>query len=493
MHSQTNWAQARTSPVPRRPVPLAAAALVAAALPALMPVSADAQSLAFKMVWSRTVSDGRPISTSSPNLAVLNGAPAVVVGDQGGDVNAFSLASGAPVPGWPASTGGVPVESTPSVVALSAGSPDDTVFVGAGTAATPHEGGYDAFRPDGARLWSAAVHNPGASFVSGIVASLAVGNLQGGPDVVAPSVGQQEDAISAAAGKVLPGFPWFDGDGNYATPAVADLYGNGKNEIVNGGGQTAGLAYGVHYTQGGHVSVLSSTGNAGTKSPNGGLICTYNPNESVEASPAVGPFLSGGAEGIAVGTGNYFPGAPDSGEVLAFTSHCKLVWSARLDGLTSSSPALANLSGNGKLDVVEGTDNQHGGGSVYALNGANGSVIWHQAVSGEVIGGAVTANLGAGYQDVIVAATGGAEVLDGRTGKLLTVLERGVGLQGYALVTPDPNGTIGVTLAGYNANNQGTVEHFELTGSKGAIVDVAGSWPMFHHDPQLSGNASAPM
>jgi outer membrane protein assembly factor BamB len=222
------------------------------------------------------------------------------------------------------------------------------------------------------------------------------------------------------------------------------------------------------------------------------LICTYNPNESVESSPAVGPFLSGGAEGIAVGTGNYFPGAPDRGEVLALTSHCKLVWSARLDGLTNSSPALADLSGNGKLEVVEGTNNQHGGGSVYALNGTNGSVVWQQTADGEVIGGVVTANLGAGYQDVIVDGTGGAQVLDGRTGKVLTTLERGVGLQNYALVTDDPNGTIGITLAGYNNHDVGTVEHFELNGSSGALVDVAGAWPMFHHDRQLSGNAAAP-
>ena len=161
----------------------------------------------------------------------------------------------------------------------------------------------------------------------------------------------------------------------------------------------------------------------------------------MESSPAVGRFLAGASEGIAVGTGNYFPGAPDSDMVLAFTAHCKLVWSARLDGLTSSSPALASLSGNGKLEVVEGTDNQHGGGSVYALNGTNGAVIWRQAIDGEVIGGVVTANLGAGYQDVIVASTGGAEVLDGRTGKVLTTLERGIGLQNCALVTDDPNGT----------------------------------------------------
>ena len=481
---------------PGSAVPLVASAAVA--LPAVVAQPGLAQTLTFTSIWSQSVTDGRPISTSSPNLAVLNGAPAVVVGDQGGDIDAFSLGSGAPVPGWPASTGGIPVESTPSVASLSAGSPNDTVFVGAGTAATPHEGGYEAFKADGAKLWSVGIHNPGASFVSGIVASLAVGDLQGGTDVVAPSIGQQEDAISAATGRVLAGFPWFDGDGDYATPALADLYGGGKNEIVNGGGQTAGLAFEVHYTQGGHVSVAAPTGNAGTKSPNGGLLCTYNPNESVESSPAVGPFLAanaegGGSEGIAVGTGDYFPGASDSGVVLAVNSHCKLMWTTKLDGLTSSSPALANLSGTGPLAVVEGTDNQRGGGSVYALNGTNGSVIWHQKINGEVIGGVVTTNLGPGDEDVIVASTGGAWVLDGRTGQILATVQRGVGLQNCALVTDDPNGSVGVTLAGYNAHDQGVVDHYELVGSKGSIVDAPGSWPMFHHDPSLSGNAGAPI
>ena len=454
-------------------VSLAAVGAVAVVLPAVS-APAAAVSLSFTSVWTETVSDGTPISLSSPNVATLHGSPAVVVGDQGGHIYAFSLTSGATVPGWPASTGGIPVDSTPSVGALGESSPNDTVFVGVGTAASPHEGGYEAFNPDGSKRWYVPIHNPGASFVSGVVASLSVGNLQGGLDVVAPSIGQQEDAINAATGALLPGFPWFSGDGDYATPALADLYGSGKTDIVNAGGQTAAIAYGTQYVQGGHVRVLSPMGNAGTKSPNGGSICDYYPDQSVESSPAVGRFLAGASantsanastsEGIAVGTGDYFPGAPDTDMVLALTSHCKLVWSARLDGLTTSSPALANISGNGKLAVVEGTNNQHGGGSVYALTGSNGAVIWRQPVNGEVIGGVVTANLGAGYQDVIVASTGGAEVLDGRSGQVLATVERGVGLQNSPLVTDDPSGSIGVTLAGYNAHDEGVVQHYELKG-----------------------------
>ena len=476
---------------PRSLAALGVLSLVAGQMAAAGPVSA--QSLTFVKVWSQMVTDGSPISLSSPNLATLGGASAVVVGDQGGHIYAFSLAGGAVVPGWPASTGGAPVDSTPSVAVLGSGSPDDTVFVGAGSAGEPHEGGYEAFSPNGYELWYVAVHNPGASYKSGVVASLAVGDLQGGTDVVAPSVGQDQDAINAATGAVLPGFPWFQGAGDYATPALADLYGTGKTEIVEGGGQTAGLAFGVQYVQGGHVRVVAPTGNAGTKSPSGGLICDYHPHESVESSPAVGRFLAGAAEGIAVGTGDYWPGAPGMYGVFAFDRHCHLVWSTRLDGLTTSSPALADLSGNGILEVVEGTDNQHGGGSVYAMNGATGSVLWRQSALGEVIGGVVTANLGSGYQDVIVAGTGGAEVLDGRTGQVLATLEQGVGSQNSALVTDDPNGSIGITVAGYNRQDIGTIEHFQLSGPEGTDVDQPGAWPMFHHDPRLSGNAEAPI
>jgi hypothetical protein len=84
-------------------------------------------------------------------------------------------------------------------------------------------------------------------------------------------------------------------------------------------------------------------------------------------------------------------------------------------------------------------------------------------------------------------------VLDGRTGRVIATLEKFVGLQNSALVTDDPNGSIGITVAGYNAHDIGTVEHFELSGSRGSNVDRPGAWPMFHHDPRLSGNAEAPI
>lgn len=452
----------------------------------------------FVKVWARALPDaGRPIALSSPNVATLGAAPAVVVGDRSGHVYAFYLANGEPVAGWPASTGGVPVDSTPSVAALNPASADDTVFVGVGNSSTPREGGYEAFNPDGTRRWFVAVKNPPTDPLAGttaaVRASLAIGELQGrSPDVVAPSLGQEEYAIDAVNGTTLPGFPWFASDSAFSTPALADLYGNGRTYIIDGGDQTPGVAYGAHYVRGGHLRVLSPTGNAGTGAPAGGLECEYNTDQVVQSSPAVGPFLAHRALGIVVGTGTYWPRARDTDKVLAFGPHCNLVWEASLDGATLSSPALADIEDNGKLDVIEGSFRKRGGGSVYALAGTTGRVIWSHRLKGAVIGGVVTADLGHGEQYALVPTTAGAVVLNARTGHLVTTLVASLGLQNSPLVTDDPNGAIGITLAGYNGHNQGVVEHFEVRGSRGTAVDDFGAWPMFHHDPQLTGNAGAP-
>ncbi len=450
----------------------------------------------FEEVWSLTLPDrGRPIALSSPNIATLDGVPAVVVGDRAGHVYAFTLARGKPVPGWPVSTGGIPVDSTPSVAALQPASPDDTVFIGVGNSATPHAGGYEAFNPNGTKRWYVPVTNPAsdpeAGSTSAVRASLVVGDLQGTtPDVVAPSLGQEEYALDAATGGTLPGFPWFTSDSDFSTPALDDLYGDGRTDIVGGGDQTAGVAYGVHYTQGGHVRVLAPTGNAGTGTPSGGLLCGYDADQVVQSSPAVGQFLSGGETGIVVGTGTYWPAAQDTDKLLAFGAHCNLAWDVALDGATLSSPALADIEGDGFLDVLEGTDNGHGEGTVYALAGPTGALLWSRQVQGEVIGGVVTADLGKAQQDVIVPTTEGAVVLSAKTGKVATTLAPSLGLQDSPLVTDDPDGRIGVTLAGYNGYNQGEIDHFEIAGSNGASVDETGAWPMFHHDPQLTGNAA---
>ena len=110
-------------------------------------------------VWQQTISDGsNPIALSSPNVATLPGGPSVVVGDEAGYVYTFNLATGAKEWTYDA---GAPVNSTPSVAAVT-GSSLDSVFVGTGDAAEPTAGGYQAISPSGADQWFVRESNPGS-------------------------------------------------------------------------------------------------------------------------------------------------------------------------------------------------------------------------------------------------------------------------------------------------------------------------------------------
>jgi hypothetical protein len=436
--------------------------------------------------WTDTLEDtDQPIAMSSPNLANLDGSPAVVVGDRRGFVYGVHLSDGSAVAGWPVTDGSPPVDSTPSVASQPDG--HSTVLFGSGNDGDPGPGGYQAFSSTGTFKWFTPVVNPPSDPApdSGVQAGMSVGSLQGGTDVVAGSLGQQSSALDADNGATLAGWPFFNSDSTHSTAALADLYGTGQTEAIMGGDQSEGAGQGQQYSDGGHIRVLGSQGN---------LICRADTNQVVDSSPAVGGFLTGGATGIVTGTGDYFAGASDTNTVKAYDTNCGQRWSTTLDGSTFSSPALADIAGNRSLEVAEGTDNGHSG-SVWVLNAANGAPIWHDAGLPRVIGSVVTADLfGLGHQDVIVPTINGTFIFDGITGAQVDVLDPNLGLQNAPLVSSDPNGTVGITLAGYVAAGSpvhlyGRIEHFEIPSSNGALAVGRGSWPMFHHDPQLTGNA----
>jgi hypothetical protein len=458
--------------------------------------------------WTETWSTGpladvgQPIALSSPIVADLDGQPSVVVGDRDDHVYAYHLGNptsvGSPpaptsVAGWPTTNESGPIDSTPSVTSVG-GSTE--VLVGSGNDLDATTGGYQAFAASGVERWFTPVVNPPSDDQpdTGVQAGLAVGTLQGGTDLFAGSLGQVSYALDTATGAPLTGWPFFNSDSTHSTAALADLYGTGQNEIVVGGDQTAGEGRGQQYTNGGHLRILTAQG---------AQICRADTNQVVDSSPAVGDLQPGGAPGIVVGTGSYFVGASDTNTVKAYNGECGLLWSQPVDGSTFSSPALSNVLGNGSLQVVQATDQGLGNsGSVYVLNAATGQLIWKQTDIGRVIGSVVTADLsGQGYDDVIVPTINGALVFDGRSGTEIADLSPNLGLQNSPLVTVDPNGTIGITLAGYVPSGGagspavGRIDHYELPPPAGVSAAAAvggGAWPMFHHDPQLTGNVSGP-
>lgn len=452
-----------------------------AATAATAAITTAAQSPTFDKIWSMQIPG--TIAQSSPIVAMLDGTQAAVVGALNGKIYAVSLATGQALPGWPATDpGSLPIQSTPSVSG-------NTIYIGAGDAGHPSPGGYLALGARGTKLWYRTVKaTPAAAKSSGVQASLTVGSLQGTSTVVAGSLGQYEEELKAVGGKVMPGFPWFAADSEFSTPSIAHLGPQGLDEIIEGGESTAGRAYGATYKSGGHIRVLSASGRRGKSEPNDGLVCQYNTTQGIESSPAVGGFLAGGANGIVVGTGNTYATASDSDKLIALGPKCGLIWKKSVVGSTLSSPALVSVApGAGHLQVAEGTSTGPSSGRVYLVNGANGNTIWTVPVGGQVIGGITSANLGAGYQDLLVPTTGGLYVLNGRTGAQIALLGHGaVGLESSPLVTANANGTLGITVAGYDAKG-GLIMHWDVPGTSAANVREAGAWPMFHYDPQLTG------
>jgi hypothetical protein len=434
-------------------------------------------ALSTTLMWQRTVTTpGDTIAQSSPSEATLDGGgPSVVVGDRGGDVQAFHLTDGSTPAGWPAHVGGAPIDSTPSVTPDGSGT--DNVFVGAGNAGNSRVGGYVAFNHAGSPIWERNATDPNGNY--GVQASMAVGTFNGVNGVVAPSLGQDEYALNSSNGSNLAGWPFFTADSGFSTPSLADLYGNGQTDVVEGGDSSPGVAFGVTYTPGGHLRILG---------PGGNLICVHNTDQTVDSSTAVGNFLAGGQTGIAFGTGSFYSGASDSNTVFAADTNCNIAWSRNLGGDTTNSPALGDLEGDGNVEVVEGADTGSGG-LVFALNGANGVPMagWPQATSGRIIGSITTADLtGGGYNDVLVPTTNGLVIYDGRSAQVVATLGAGVGLQNSAMTTIDPNGSIGITIAGYSSADPGVVQHYEVNGSTGRSLGKR-SWPMFHQNPQLTG------
>lgn len=457
------------------------------------------------MVWSHVLPDQNVdglagnIGQGAPIVANFKYGEAAVVGDTGGHLWAFYLGNGKAPANWPVTTG-TPItggiDGVPSATTLP-GFTRDTVFIGLG--APPNfvkpPFGYMAFQADGHRLWQQRALDQFGS--EGAMAGMTIWGGAQHPNILGPSLLQMMYNLNATNGAPVWSFATEDTD--YSTAAVGDLYGNGTTVFVNGGDSTFNPDGST--ANGGHVRILSSSGRK---------ICELEPqpDQTVSSSPAIGKVFNG-SMGIVVGTGDYPPyaGGTDTDRVLALNPNCTLRWSARLNGTTLASPALANVEGTpGRVQAVETTSAGSGTpGEVYVLDPNTGHVLpgWPKPTTGPIVGNGspVTADLsGLGYQDIVVPTITGTDIFDGKSGKLIADLGAGqIGTQSTPLITKDANGVVGITVAGYEGTTsncplgesvclQGVVSHYQVSTSGAQIGPSDQSWPMFHHDRHLSGN-----
>jgi hypothetical protein len=446
-------------------------------------------------VWA--VTTGK-IVESSPLIVNLDGQNDVVVGSEDKKVYALHGSDGSPVGGWPQVTSS-PIGSS-AAAADTDGDGKPELFIGAGTD-YKQNGGFYSFSANGGQRFRFQPTDKDNGNLS-VVATPAIGDTNGDKvaDVTASALGLQSWSLSQA-GDVNPGWPFYTDDTVFSSAALVDVNGDGQTDIVTGGDVSPGAPVDG---RGGILRAIAGDGR---------LLWSHQFDEIVRSSPSIGDVDGDGKPEIVVGSGNYWVnhcknplpadcrgqvGANDATKLFVFDLAGNLEWSKDLGAQTLASPALADINGDGRLDIAEGTWEGASAGQVWALDGVKGDNLpgYPRASGGGiVIGGITTADLnGDGAQDLLVPTGGAFFAYDGKNGSKMFGIEEGqVGFQSSAAVADiDGNGRLDIIVAGTKpSTGQGVVERWELgAGDNGKAG--AKSWPMFRFDARRTGNVDPP-
>jgi VCBS repeat protein len=354
-------------------------------------------------VWLQLVTLAGVAAAQQPNVppsrqgfpVVLPGSgevTAVAVGELDGDGNMDIVVAtrnrqlwvlnsvGQVRPGWPQPVAGL-IGSQPLIANLDGSGPKIVVSTGLTTLDPSGLGTITVFNLDGSVLWQRV--SPEAGF--GFFSSPAVADLDGdGRLEVIVGGFDQRLYVLRSDGSDQPGFPVRLSDSTWSSPAVADLDGDGRLEIIIGIDAHSSPPPNqslspcnpltIHPTppttpDGGALVVLRSNGSPFPGFP----VCI---DETIMSSPAVGDIDGSGFPSIVVGTGTFWSSIYGDGRgrrVHAFRRDGTPVpgWPQPTGAINFSSPALADLNGDGILDVIIGSDDQ----AVHAFLG-NGTPFW---------------------------------------------------------------------------------------------------------------------
>lgn len=385
--------------------------------------------------WVDTVG---PIALSSPTVATIDGVPAVVFGSESGYVYVVNALTGANLPGWPEPVDiapGVPtaVESSPTVAYLDGPKKPPTIIVGAGsTYVANQQGGVVAFHEDGTvrfKFLTKAVFNEWAStaipngYRQSVFSTPAVGDITGNGklDIVFGSYDHRLYALQPN-GELVPGFPVDTQDTIWSSPALFHVRGRAKraDDIFIGGdasghfGCIGGFVYDFTYVH---------------DRPK--IAWSHCEDQTVWSSPAVGVINSSGLPAVVVGTGFGWkpPYKPGTNRVYAYyakSGRTVAGWPVHTAGPTFGSPAIGVLAGSTTPAVVDSswcltcTPSTPGESMVYAWQGS-GKLIWSQTLTGpNDFSSPVLVDLtGSGGNDVVVGSSNGLYPLDGADGSFL--------------------------------------------------------------------------
>ncbi len=297
-----------------------------------------------------------------------------------------------------------PIDSTPAIGDLDGdGTVEIVVGVGSSHDRGSHSGGLVAFSHTGSVEWKwqgnrdyggvNTFTNDGRC--EGVASSPAIGDVDGDghDDVVFGGFDGRVWALDRN-GNTVAGFPFESYDTIWSSPALFDVDNDGAAEIFIGVDSWPGVVSNFH--QGGLLRALDVSGGAVTQ-----LWAKYT-SDIVASSPAIGDINGDGRAEVVFGTGEYWfvacthnadpacPtyawGARDHQKVWAVDALDGTDvsgWPVSANGTVQTAPALGDIDADGQLEVVFGSYDEY----VYAYNG-DGTRLWATKANTELIQGA---------------------------------------------------------------------------------------------------------
>jgi hypothetical protein len=430
-----------------------------------------------------TLAGSGPVQVSQPAVGDLDndGRKEIVVGTHGRQLWVLN-ADGTVRPGWP-QTLPAEVVGSPAIGLIDGDSFPDIAVSFKGTTDPTGKGGVRAYRRDGSLIWSRLTATDEAE--DGVFSSPAIGNVDGvgGNEVVVGSFDFRIYVIQSD-GSDLPGWPKKLRDSIYSSPALFDLDGDGKLEII--------------------IGVDTHQEGPPFNTPDGGALYVFRYNGSIfpgfpqfidqtmMSSPAVGDIDGDGRPEIVVGGGVFYTGNVGR-KVYAY--HCDgsavAGWPVSVEAQVFDSPALADLNGDGRLEVVISDENAN----VYAFRGDGSQIFKTKPKSffgtSPNADNPIVADIdGDGFPEILVAVNTEIAVLS-RTGVQLTDDGSHDGRKSYYMDTP-PSGAVVTDL-----DNDGQIDVVAASGTPfpsavngkvyvwnpGAVGPVPAPWPAFRQNP----------
>ncbi len=461
---------------------------------------------------------------SKPLIADLglsaDGTKSIVFGTNRGDLHVlYKNASNVwgEAPGFPVAVGGT-IASSPAAGDLDGdGAPD--IVVGWGNSASRGPGGVKAYKRNGMLLWARASQDRLEGGPDGqpdpVFATPAIGDVDGDGhnEVVWGGFDYQLYVVNGATGADKAGWPKFMRDTIWSSPALHDIDGDGKLDIVVG---VDAHAEGPPYNTpaGGCLHVLRFDSTQSCSNPSDPVTCgppTEVPgfprcvDQVITSSPAIGDIDGDGKPEIIHGTGTFYPNRAEA----VYAWHCDgsavAGWPVAVQGQVGTSPALADLNGDGKVDVVVTADNTRSSSTfhVYAIKG-DGTILW-SAVPKDFFGATFNAGdpvigdvLGDGGLEVLVPSNTSA-VAFSATGTQLTDPGTHPGGSTYAFYTAS---TLSGVAVGDLETDNAKIEVVAISGTTSSSsadtkVNVWNPvnrssnppWGQFHQNAKRTGDA----